>query len=124
MRFRTRLPTPSAASSDLKQPPPGDVAARDRRSRGVNEAASPPAASGSLDRTITPAFLADGHAADPAVEWKQSVEEQASRKETQQRVRQTIEMLPEDFRTVLMLRDIEGYDTAQTAAALGIQPGR
>src|SRR5690606_18899604 len=35
-------------------------------------------------------------------------------------VRRSIERLPETHRTVLLLRDIEGLDTAETAEALGV----
>jgi RNA polymerase sigma-70 factor (ECF subfamily) len=35
-------------------------------------------------------------------------------------VRQAIDGLPENYRTVLLLRDIEGLDTAETAEALGV----
>ncbi len=34
-------------------------------------------------------------------------------------VRQSIDRLPENYRIVLMLRDIEGYNTAETAALIG-----
>ena len=33
-----------------------------------------------------------------------------------------IDRLPEDYRTVLMLRDIEGLDTKETAELLGVTP--
>lgn len=32
-------------------------------------------------------------------------------------------MLPESYRDVIMLRDLAGFDTAQAADALGIEPG-
>ncbi len=38
-------------------------------------------------------------------------------------VRQSIDRLPENYRIVLMLRDIEGYDTEETAALIGASPG-
>jgi RNA polymerase sigma-70 factor (ECF subfamily) len=42
------------------------------------------------------------------------------RKQAGARVRELIHRLPESYRTVLLLRDIEERDTAQTAEALGI----
>lgn len=45
------------------------------------------------------------------------------RRETVGRVRRAIERLPEDDREVLMLRQYEGLDNAEAAAALGITPG-
>jgi RNA polymerase sigma-70 factor (ECF subfamily) len=38
-------------------------------------------------------------------------------------VRRKIDELPEDFRTVLILRDIEDLDTEETARMLGDTPG-
>ena len=35
-------------------------------------------------------------------------------------VREAIDRLPEKYRTVLMLRDIDGFDTAEAAEALGM----
>ena len=42
---------------------------------------------------------------------------------TRQRVRSSIEGLPEGHRTILVLRDIAGHDTAETAKRLGISVG-
>lgn len=44
-------------------------------------------------------------------------------RETREFVRRAIDQLPIQYRTVLMLRDIEGYDTEETAAALQMTPG-
>jgi RNA polymerase sigma-70 factor (ECF subfamily) len=38
-------------------------------------------------------------------------------------VRQCIDQLPGAYRTVLLLRDIEGLDTEETARALDTSPG-
>lgn len=38
-------------------------------------------------------------------------------------VRRCIDQLPESYRNVLILRDIEGYDTDDTATFLGMSPG-
>jgi RNA polymerase sigma-70 factor (ECF subfamily) len=40
------------------------------------------------------------------------------RDEIQQRVRDAIDQLPDSYRIVLLLRDIEALDTEETAAAL------
>jgi RNA polymerase sigma-70 factor (ECF subfamily) len=42
------------------------------------------------------------------------------RRETRQRVRAAIDRLPDSYRTVLLLRDIEELDTATTAELLGL----
>jgi len=41
-------------------------------------------------------------------------------REIQALIRQEIDDLPTDFRNIILLRDIEEYDTAETAALLGI----
>jgi RNA polymerase sigma-70 factor (ECF subfamily) len=53
----------------------------------------------------------------------ESAETLASRKEIRAAVREAIDKLPEDYRTVLLLRDIEELDTRETAEALRIGPG-
>ncbi len=40
----------------------------------------------------------------------------------QKTVRQCIQSLPDDYRVVVLLRDIDGYSTKETATILGIQP--
>ncbi len=71
---------------------------------------------------LLPRFLADGHPAEPAVEWE-SAETLLERQETQALVRRAIDELPESYRTVLLLRDIEELDTDQAAEQLGIAAG-
>jgi RNA polymerase sigma-70 factor (ECF subfamily) len=61
----------------------------------------------------------DGGAVEPAV-WDEPVGERLERAETRARVRACIDRLPEPYRTVLVLRDIEEFDTHQTADILDI----
>ncbi|MBX3389971.1 MAG: sigma-70 family RNA polymerase sigma factor [Phycisphaeraceae bacterium] len=70
----------------------------------------------SLD-SLLPAFGADGYPAHAAGTWRKPVtgEELA---ETRERIRTAISKLPEHYRIVLVLRDIEAMDTAQTAELL------
>lgn len=68
---------------------------------------------------LLPQFKDDGHAVAPAVEWADSFE-LVRRSEVRQRVREAIQRLPETYRTVLLLRDIEELDTAEAATLLGI----
>lgn len=68
-----------------------------------------------------PRFLEDGHQELPAVEWQDSGAD-LDREELRAYVRASIQKLPENYRTVLMLRDIEELDTQQTAEILGIEP--
>lgn len=53
----------------------------------------------------------------------ESVEALAARKETREAVRGAIDSLPDAYRTVLLLRDIEELDTRSTAEILEIEPG-
>jgi RNA polymerase sigma-70 factor, ECF subfamily len=72
---------------------------------------------------LMPRFLEDGHRADPTAPWQQTAEELLERKETRELVRTSIDQLPESYRTVLLLRDIEGMDTDETARMLGVNEG-
>src|SRR5262249_19186974 len=72
---------------------------------------------------LLPRFLDDGHQAHPAVEWREAAEAALQRRETQGLVRQAIERLPETYRTVLLLRDIERLETEETARLLGVTAG-
>jgi len=51
------------------------------------------------------------------------VDDRLQLEELQQAVREKIEELPEDYRNVVILRDIEQLDTKRTADALGIKEG-
>lgn len=65
---------------------------------------------------LLPSFTTDGHQTTECREWSDAALE---RKETASIVRQAIDMLPDQYRAVLVLRDIEERDTAETAAVLG-----
>ena len=71
---------------------------------------------------LLPSFLADGHYAEKFSGWGEAADNTLSRKETRELVRRLIGELPESFRTVLMLRDIEGLDTEETARLLDTTP--
>jgi RNA polymerase sigma-70 factor (ECF subfamily) len=70
---------------------------------------------------MLPRFLDDGHHAEPTSEWG-SASLLLEQRETRERVRAAIDQLPESYRTVLLLRDIEELDTAETATLLGLTP--
>jgi RNA polymerase sigma-70 factor (ECF subfamily) len=55
---------------------------------------------------------------EPRGEAQESIETLVSRKETRDAVREAIDKLPEEYRTVLLLRDIEEFDTEETARML------
>ena len=59
---------------------------------------------------------------NPGPEWKQPAEELLQRKETRALVRACIDQLPDNYRSVLLLRDIEARNTAETARLLELSP--
>ncbi|MGZ5493727.1 MAG: sigma-70 family RNA polymerase sigma factor [Thermoanaerobaculia bacterium] len=71
---------------------------------------------------LLPRFQADGHQLEPSVEWAVSADEMVERKETRELVRKSIDELPESYRVVLLMRDIEEMSTDETAKGLGITP--
>lgn len=70
---------------------------------------------------LLPTFLADGHQAAPAADWGASVASTLQRNEMAEAVRAAIDELPESYRVVLQLRDIEELDTNETARLLGLE---
>jgi len=66
-----------------------------------------------------PRFLEDGHQVESSVGWCESAETALQRAETCNLVRAAIARLPETYRVVLMLRDIEELSTEEVAAMLG-----
>jgi RNA polymerase sigma-70 factor (ECF subfamily) len=69
---------------------------------------------------LLPGFLEDGHHVREPDEWSALPETLLQRRENRDYVRSCIDRLPEDYRTVLVLRDIEEMDTDETARALGL----
>lgn len=72
---------------------------------------------------LLPRFLEDGHRADPGTGWTPSALATLESEQTRAFVREQIDRLPEDYRNVLLLRDIQDLDTDETATILGITPG-
>lgn len=69
---------------------------------------------------LLPRFADSGHHVDIPAAWPISGEQLVQRHETVLRVRQAIDRLPENYRNVLLLRDIEGLSTDEAARALGV----
>lgn len=67
-----------------------------------------------------PAFLEDGHQARDTPRWKPIEETGIEQRELRDLVRAKINELPEQYRVVLMLRDIEELSTEETAQALNM----
>lgn len=69
--------------------------------------------------TSLPRFLEDGHRRAPDPAWPEDDAYSAlERRETRAFVRELIDELPDSYRAVLILRDIEERDTAEAAARL------
>ena len=72
--------------------------------------------------SLLPRFQENGHMAEPAGRWEPPPEAALERSETHRFVRESISELPDSYRIVLTLRDIEEWDTRETAEFLGIEP--
>jgi RNA polymerase sigma-70 factor (ECF subfamily) len=71
---------------------------------------------------LLPRFAEDGHHAHSVPAWTPHEACSLERAEVRAAVRECIDRLPERYRLALVLRDVEGLDTAEAAAALGIRP--
>jgi RNA polymerase sigma-70 factor (ECF subfamily) len=71
---------------------------------------------------VMPRFQEDGHQLVPSQPWTESAQSMLERDELRALVRSSIEQLPETYRVVLQLRDIEEMSTEETAELLGITP--
>src|SRR5690606_7222125 len=69
---------------------------------------------------LLPQFDETGHQRN-ATRWRPAIEE-SERAEVCSLVRQAIDTLPESYRTVLLLRDIDDLGTEEAASVLGITP--
>ena len=69
--------------------------------------------------SLLPRFAEDGHQREPSTPWSESADNVLEREELRVAVRAAIDRLPEAYRIVLQLRDIEEMSTAETAEVLG-----
>ncbi|HVR39640.1 MAG TPA: sigma-70 family RNA polymerase sigma factor [Thermoanaerobaculia bacterium] len=69
-----------------------------------------------------PRFKEDGHQLERSVPWTESADVMLERAETTEIVRNAIDKLPDTYRVVLLMRDIEELSTEETAEMLGITP--
>ncbi len=72
---------------------------------------------------LLPAFDESGHHARAVASWPENGYQRLALAEIKTQIRECIAQLPESYRAVLLLRDIEELDTDQTAAILGIHAG-
>jgi RNA polymerase sigma-70 factor, ECF subfamily len=71
---------------------------------------------------LLPAFQDDGHHVERFADWATPADVLLERQETRQAVRRCIDQLPESYRTVLLLRDIEERSTQEVAELLMVTP--
>jgi RNA polymerase sigma-70 factor (ECF subfamily) len=69
---------------------------------------------------LLPGFADDGHHQAKVHGFRGEAEDEIASAELAAIVRKAIDELPDSYRIVLVLRDVEGLDTAEAAAALGI----
>jgi RNA polymerase sigma-70 factor (ECF subfamily) len=72
---------------------------------------------------LLPRFQENGYPEHVHRPWVQTTEELATRAETREQVRRMIDKLPDNYRTVLILRDIEELDTSAVAELLELTTG-
>jgi len=83
---------------------------RRRRGRGADV---------SLDQLL-PVFDEHGRHVAPVADWSMSVDDPARQTELRMVLSTAIDELPADYRAVVLLRDVEGLSTRETAEALGL----
>jgi RNA polymerase sigma-70 factor (ECF subfamily) len=71
---------------------------------------------------LLPAFLEDGHHVEQFSDWNTPADALIERNETRATVRACIDQLPDNYRTVLLLRDIEERSTQEVADLLSMTP--
>ena len=71
---------------------------------------------------LLPSFQEDGHHVEQFSEWAMPADRLLEREDVRATVRSCIAQLPENYRQVLLLRDIEELPTDQVARMLGATP--
>jgi len=69
---------------------------------------------------LLPRFQADGHQTRPAAGWSESADRLLEREELRCAVRMCIDSLPADYREIVILRDLEEYDTETVSRLLQV----
>ena len=71
---------------------------------------------------LLPTFQDDGHHVEQFSDWCAPADELIERAETRALVRACIDRLPDNYREILILRDIEELSTGESARALSMTP--
>lgn len=72
---------------------------------------------------LEPKFLADGHRQDPGSPWCENPEARFGVQQLCELMFEEMARLPEAYRNVLILRDVQGLTTEEAAELLSIRPG-
>jgi RNA polymerase sigma-70 factor (ECF subfamily) len=91
---------------------------RARTTAGQEQRAGRPAAGHDIER-----FNARGAWADPPTPWSDAVDDRLSAEQLADRVHKLLPSLPEQQRTVVMLRDVEGLGAGDVMSLLGVSDG-
>ncbi len=70
-----------------------------------------------------PVFDEEGRHATPVVDWSSHLDDAAAARETREAIERAVSRLPEDYRIVFVLRDVEGLSNEEVAAALDLSVG-
>lgn len=69
---------------------------------------------------LLPVFDDEGRHVQRVVDWSPQLEDPAVAREARAAIEQSLRRLPEEYRAVFVLRDVEGLSNEDTAAALGL----
>ena len=73
----------------------------------------------SLDEVL-PVFHEDGKHAASIVDWSTRVDDPSRQTELRRALSAALDALPDDYRAAVVLRDVEGFSTAELAETLGL----
>ena len=73
-----------------------------------------------LAEELGPAMTEEGMIAEPVADWSRLPNDELDRKELGQRIEQAMNLLPEDFRSVVVLRDVEGLSAQDACEILSL----
>lgn len=71
-----------------------------------------------LEEELGPAMTDEGMIAEPVADWSPLPNDELERKELGRRIAQAMQLLPADYRTVVVLRDVEGLSAQEACEVL------
>jgi len=73
-----------------------------------------------LAEELGPAMTEEGMIAEPVADWSRLPDDELERKELTRRIEAAITQLPPDYRSVFVLRDVEGFSTEEAREILSL----